>query len=227
MDGDGTFAPTARPSGPPTIHRCKTGARYGPRRKKDGNGSVTTVLVLMLLAMIWAAVLLPPYLQNRRESRPGDSIASFRNQLSVLERTTPGGRSRSLARLEAGREEAARRVVAGYVPQQVSTRTLNRHALARDAAPAAALRRSEARRRRRDVFLTLLGAVGVTFLLALAMGGAVWMLHLAIDAAFVGYVALLVKLQQESAEKELKVRYLQPNQRRAPEPQLLLRRSGS
>ena len=42
------------------------------------------MLVLVILAAIWAAVLVPPYLQNRRETRPGDSIASFRSQLSVL-----------------------------------------------------------------------------------------------------------------------------------------------
>lgn len=188
---------------------------------------MTTVLVLVILAMIWAAVLLPPYLQNRRESRPGDSIASFRNQLSVLERTTPDGRSRALGRLEAGRHQGDRRVVAGYAARQVSPSTLNRTAIGRQAPSGASLRRSEARRRRRDVFLTLLGAVGVTFVLAIAMGGMVWMLHLAIDVAFLGYVALLVKMQQESVEKDLKVRYLAPSQHRAPEPQLLLRRSGS
>jgi hypothetical protein len=176
--------------------------------------------------MIWAAVLVPPYLQNRRESRPGDSIASFRNQLSVLERTTPDGRSRSLARLRAGREDASRRVVAGYAPRQVSTQTMSRASLG-NAGSHAAHRRAEARRRRRDVFLTLLGAVGVTLLLAVAMGGMVWMLHLAIDAAFVGYVALLVKLQQDSVEKDLKVRYLRPSASQTTEPALLLRRSGS
>ena len=43
------------------------------------------------------------------------------------------------------------------------------------------MRRSEVRRRRRDVFLTLLGAVGVTFLLAIVLGGSVWMLHRVVD----------------------------------------------
>lgn len=176
------------------------------------------MLVLVILAAIWAAVLLPPYLQNRRETRPGDSIASFRSQLSVLERTTPGGRARSLARPEPSRYDGG---YAGY---------------GRPAAPrqpgrpsAAAMRRAEARRRRRDVFLTLLGAVGVTFLLALALGGAVWVLHLAVDALFVGYVLLLVSLQQQGIEREEKVRYMRPapqQLRQATEP-ILLRRSGS
>ena len=65
--------------------------------------SVTSVLVIVILALIWAAVLVPPYLQNRRESRPGDSIASFRQQLHVLERTTPGSTRSNLSRLDVGR----------------------------------------------------------------------------------------------------------------------------
>jgi hypothetical protein len=183
---------------------------------------VTTVLVLVILAAIWAAVLLPPYLQNRRETRPGDSIATFRSQLSVLERTTPGGRASALGRYDSHYD--TRFDIPRYAPAAAARPAGG----PRNAPSPAALRRSEARRRRRDVFLTLLGAVGVTFVLAIAMGGAVWMLHLAVDLAFSAYVALLVKIQQESAEQDDKVRYLQPAPRRtAPEPQLLLRRSGS
>ena len=172
------------------------------------------MLVLVILALIWAAVLVPPYLQNRRETRPGDSIATFRTQLSVLERTTPGGRSSSLARLDVGRYDAPR-----YVPPAARRRPAN--------PSQAAMRRAEVRRRRRDVFLTLLGAVGVTLVLAVALGGSVWMLHLAVDAIFGAYVLMLVSLQQQSLQTEEKVRYLQPAPRRSPEPQLLLRRSGS
>jgi len=168
------------------------------------------VLVLVILAAIWAAVLVPPYLQNRRETRPGDSIASFRSQLSVLERTTPGGRAGNVTRLDVARHDPLR-------------------SPARRPAPsAAAMRRAEARRRRRDVFLTLLGAVGVTFVLAVALGGAVWMLHLLVDVVFGAYVLLLVSLQQQSVEREEKVRYLQPTRPVVrPDQQVLLRRSGS
>jgi len=164
------------------------------------------VLVLLILAAIWAAVLVPPYLQNRRETRPGDSIASFRSQLSVLERTTPGARASNLAHLDVGRVAPPRR----------------------SAPSAAAMRRAEVRRRRRDVFLTLLGAVGVTFVLALALGGWVWALHLGVDLLFGAYVLMLINLQQRSMEREHKVRYLQPTHTIArPEDQILLRRSGS
>lgn len=177
------------------------------------------MLVLAILGLIWGFVLIPPYLQNRRESRPGDSIASFRQQLHTLERTTPGGRS-DLARLDVGRYEAPR-----YNPRSNVAQLAGRPG--RPAPSQAAMRRAEARRRRRDVFLTLLGAVAVTFLLALALGGSVWMLHLAVDVAFLAYVGLLISIQQQSMEKDVKVRYMPQATRQAPQPQLAVRRYGS
>lgn len=47
------------------------------------------VVVFLLLGVIWAAVLVPPWLQSRREARPIASIMSFRSQLWSLERATP------------------------------------------------------------------------------------------------------------------------------------------
>ncbi|HEX8803357.1 MAG TPA: hypothetical protein VF743_04160 [Acidimicrobiales bacterium] len=46
--------------------------------------------MLLLLGVIWAAVLVPPWVQARREARPTASIRSFHRQLWVLERTSPG-----------------------------------------------------------------------------------------------------------------------------------------
>ena len=181
---------------------------------------MTTLLVLVILGVIWAAVLLPPYLQNRREHRPGDSIASFRHQLSVLERATPEGRARSI-RSEVHRDRALA-PVAQLAPATYTAKTGYQRSAPRSAMAA---RRADVRRRRRDVFLTLLGAVGVTFLLAIAMGGMVWMLQVGTDVAFIGFVGMLVKLQQESAEKDLKVRFLEPATLRSVE-QPLLRRVG-
>ena len=158
-------------------------------------------MVLLILAVIWAAVLVPPWLQNRRENRPSDSIASFRQQLSVLQRATPGhpGTNPRVARFAGDVAVAARH---------------------------AAMRRAEIRKRRRDVFLTLLGAAAVTLPMAVVLGGPVWMLHLAVDALLLGYVAMLIQLQQRAAEREVKVRYL-AKPARAPEPALLLRRSAN
>jgi hypothetical protein len=47
------------------------------------------VEVFLLLGVIWAAVLVPQWLENRRVARPTASIASFNQQLWSLERTTP------------------------------------------------------------------------------------------------------------------------------------------
>ena len=176
------------------------------------------MLVLVILGVIWAAVLLPPYLQNRRESRPGDSIATFRSQLHTLERTTPGGSRSNLSRLDVGRYEAPR-----YQPRSNVAQLASR----RPAPSQAAMRRAEARRRRRDVFLTLLGAVGVTFVLGLATGGVAWMVFGLSLVAFGLYTAMLISMQQQAAERDVKVRYMAPSASRRPEAQLALRRYGS
>jgi hypothetical protein len=189
---------------------------------------VTTVLVLVILGLIWGFVLIPPYLQNRRESRPSDSIASFRQQLSVLERTTPGSGSGNLSRLDVGRYDIPRYDPRSNVSQLAARPRPGQGPSRRPSA--AAMRRAEVRRRRRDVFVTLLGAVGVSFLLAVVLGGSVWMLHVVIDVAFLAYVAMLVSIQQQSAEREMKVRHLPPTAPHRPRqqaPQLAMRRYGS
>lgn len=159
-------------------------------------------MVLLILAVIWAAVLLPPYLQNRSESRPADSISSFQKQLSVLER---------------------RAVVVNPNLQRSVTAVRPYRPIV--AQPALRMSRSEARKRRRDVLFTLAGAAGLTLLLALVLGGPVWGLQLACDGLLGGYVWLLAQTQQR-VERDDKVRYL-PSRQVRPEPALLLRRSGS
>jgi hypothetical protein len=167
-------------------------------------------LVLFILAVIWAAVLLPPYLQNRSESRPADSISSFQHQLSVLERRA--GTVTPTSRLTTGPSPRAARAAgisqsASLVPYRMT--------------------RSAARKRRRDVLFTLGAAVLLTFPLAVMMGGPVWALQVLCDLLLAGYVLLLIQTQQRAAEKDAKVRYLAGPERPAREPALALRRSGS
>ena len=52
---------------------------------------------------------------------------------------------------------------------------------------------------------------------------------LVVDVAFVGYIGMLISIQQQSIDRDNKVHYidLDAPRRTAPEPQLLLRRSGS
>jgi hypothetical protein len=166
-----------------------------------------TLLVLVILAVIWAAVLLPPYLQNRSESRPADSISTFRNQLSVLER-----RSAMLGPAVPGEIGTMR-------PAPIRSAQLHRARLAR----------AEAKKRRRDILVTLLAAAGLTLVLGLVLPQ-VLLLHLLIDALLGAYVALLVRQRRMAEERAMKVRYLSSARRPAravPAPaQLALRRSA-
>ena len=194
--------------------------RGGPLRSLIHEGrprSVTTVLVLVILALVWAAVLVPPFLQGRREHRPSESIASFRQQLHVLERTTPGAARTSPARLDVG-----------HYDNQSYDRRSNVSQLAHrsSGSPSGQRRRSDARRHRRDVFVYLLAAVGVTFLLALVVGGLAWTLNFVVAGLFLAYVGLLVSLQQQSMERDEKVRYIAPPTPRVEEP-ADLRRYGN
>lgn len=57
-------------------------------------------IVLVLVAAVWAAVLLPPLLRGRTDGRAVSSVVDFRRQLSTLQRSTPmrGTAMRSMAR---------------------------------------------------------------------------------------------------------------------------------
>jgi len=174
-----------------------------------------TLLVLFILAVIWAAVLLPPYLQNRSESRPADSISSFQRQLSVLERRAGTVTPALERRAGAGGALPSRSFVNGYAASYSP------------ATGSVRMSKVEARKRRRDVLFTLSAAALLSFPLAVILGGPVWGLQLLCDVLLGAYVVLLVQVQQRAAERETKLRYLPGRQAGAPEPALLLRRSGS
>jgi hypothetical protein len=170
------------------------------------------VVVLIVLAAVWAAFLLPPILRARSEHRPSGSISDFRRQLHVLARTSPGA---------AGATRVTP-IRPGVAPR--SSRPLG-------AAPAGApLRLGRSRqsvKRRRDVFVGLLVAMAGSLVLGvLPPLRALWAVHVVLDLLFAGYVAALVYLRNLAAEREMKVRFLPPPVR-APEPALLYRRSAN
>ncbi len=149
--------------------------------------------VLIILAMVWAAVLVPPLVRNRRDARPDNSVVSFRAQLSTLERAMPGTSLRS-------------------TPHAASL-----------AAVRMGMNRSDAKRRRREILVGLLGASVLTFLLLLAVGGPVATAAFLFSATGLGaYVFALRQLQLRSMERVAKVRTLAP--RAMPAPVLAMRR---
>jgi hypothetical protein len=164
-----------------------------------------TIVVLLILAVVWAAVLVPPWLRNRADARPADSITAFRHRLSVLERTGPVGTRR--APMVATRPE-----LAGFVPTR------------RPAPRVTYSARVRTQRRRRDIFVGMLAAMAASLVLGFIPALRIlWVVHLLVDAMFATYVGLLVHMRNQVAERDMKVRFL-PN--RTPEPAaLLLRRS--
>jgi hypothetical protein len=166
------------------------------------------VVVLLLLAVIWAAVLIPPMVRARAESRPSGSITDFRRQLRVLARATPNSS-----------------YSAGFSAPVYSAPLAATGVVARRPAPR---RRTSSVKRRRDILVGLLVAMAGSLLFGvLPPLRVLWLVHVVLDVLFVAYVALLVYMRNLAAERDMKVRFLPTAAPRSPEPALLLRRSGS
>ena len=169
-------------------------------------------MLLLILAVVWAAVLVPPWLRSRADARPADSISAFHHRLTVLERTGPIGSRR--VPLIAHRPDGA-----GYVP-----------AVGRPAPRsqmAAMSSRARTQRRRRDIFVGMLAAMATSLVLGFIPSLRIlWVVHLLVDAMFVTYVALLVHMRNQAAERDMKVRFLPQRLPARTEPALLLRRSA-
>jgi hypothetical protein len=178
-----------------------------------------TILVLFILAVMWAAVLVPPMMRNRQDiGRSRDSVGTFRSQLSTLGRTGPVVYAPA-SRLDTGRGPIGSSVEASS--PTISTTV---------AAPGGMPRSShEAERRRRDIIRVLAAAAVLSLIVALLMPSALaWLLHLSIDVLLGAYVVMVARLRSMTMERDQKVHYLKPAVVETPRQQpALLRRSGS
>lgn len=168
-------------------------------------------MVLLILAVIWAAVLIPPALRSRAEGRPADSITNFHRQLAVLRRAGPRtGRYGDWMSSPFGRSPSP---VAPSFGPLASVSPIGRPARVPSPGTASMARRT-ARRRRRDIFLSLLVACGTTLVLgAIPALRFLWLVHVAADVLLISYVALLIRQRNLATERDLKVRLL-PTARR-------------
>lgn len=144
------------------------------------------MLVLIILAVVWTAVLVPPFLRNRRDARPDNSVVSFRAQLSTLERATPG----------------------------TSLRPIGTGSLASHPAPLS--RVDVKRRRRDVLVGLLGATAFTFLLLVVVGGALVTLLFLAAAGGLGAYVFALRQLQLRSMERVAKVRPLVPRATPAP-----------
>ena len=154
-------------------------------------------MVLLILAAVWGVFLVPQVMRARADRGPADSIGSFRNQLSMIEQSLPGGAHRARVSLPATRRQP--QAYPSYVPLPIGAPV--------QAAGALPPTRSQLQKRRRDVLLALLATVVATLAVGLLFRPALLLNGIA-DVAFVGYVVLLVRARTIAAERDTKVRYL-------------------
>jgi hypothetical protein len=145
------------------------------------------LFILLVIAGLWALYLVPLWMRSRgsvgRSSARG--IGMPRGGIGGPSLRSTGG---TLAR---------------------SGGSLARGGASIGAALATVPRTSnEARRRRRDVLVALGGLAVVTLLLALLVGGALWVLHLLVDIALLGYGWLVHEHETRLRERADKVRPL-------------------
>jgi hypothetical protein len=155
-----------------------------------------TPLIVVILAVAWVVVLVPPLLRSRSDGRPSTSIGSFRQQLATLSRTGPQRRgsvrpgrqqvvsARGAVRRPAGVPGYPPRLAAvpryepgyddyedyrdprGYAAVGRATRMPGRSSRPVPIGYSMRVGRADVRRRRLNVLVALLALAGVT-----AVGG--------------------------------------------------------
>jgi hypothetical protein len=166
--------------------------------------------LLLVLAVAWGTVLFF-WVRSRSQGGFGDSVGLFHRHLHVLERTAPS----TLA--AANRLRAP--VAAPTLARRGGVGPSSRPAVGRPSAPTgygarssgvqvvANARRRRSQRRRRDV-LYILGILAVATAVVAGTTGmrtAVYA-QVAVDVVLAAYIALLVRMRNLAAERDLKLR---------------------
>lgn len=142
--------------------------------------------LVVLLAFIWAAVLLPGALRSRRGNTHA-TVGGFAHAMDVL-RQRPSGRE-LLVPADAGR-------IVGVAARA-------------DLWPEASHRMDPTVERRRRVFTRLVGAAVTAFVLAVVTGsGPLWTLTVLLGGALGGYVSLLRRWKRQREQARRVVREL-------------------
>ena len=201
------------------------------------------MVVFLLLGVIWAAVLVPPWLQARREARPIASIMSFRSQLWSLQRATPvyGDAAYDVDGAYATDESdedtdhgaavhpfPAVAGAAAMAPGVVGAVVRSAEDGAPRGLPGASVstaRRAHAFRRRRQILSLLVVATAGAAVPAVLVSGPWIAVAAGVGTLLVTYLALLLRRGRREAERAQKVRYLTPI--RAPRPSVVVIGSGA
>ena len=177
-----------------------------------------TPLVLVILAVMWVLVLVPPLLRSRTDGRPSNSISSFQRQLRTLQRTG-GYPSRGSVTYLRGPAQARREVQPGPArydeddwyddhrgyqpprgayPRPQAGRSPQAPRVQPLRSPGAlAAQREQVRRRRQNILFTLVGTAFLSAVLGfgMAVSAMVWVCVGSL-VALVLYVLLLVQTRR-------------------------------
>lgn len=142
-------------------------------------------VLLLLLLVVWAAVLIPPWLRGRAQHSPQSSIAGFNRRLTVL--ASRSGGDRPLPGFAAP---------IPAVPQPDSN----------GLVPLGGLRQTESQRRRTMILEALLVAGGCSLVLGLfpPLSFFLWLFVLDL-VALGGYILLLLQWKRNTVERIQKV----------------------
>ena len=149
---------------------------------------------IVLLLLLWAVLLVPGMLRSRNSS-PHTTVGGFERAMDVL-RAKPGQGRQLMVPSDAGR-------IVGHVDDH-ATEVGGRAAHHRNGAGGDGRRGEDpVMVRRRGWFLRLLAGTGAGFVLALVVGGWMWLPFASLVVVVVGYTALLrhLKLQRDQARR--------------------------
>jgi hypothetical protein len=151
---------------------------------------------IVLLVLLWAVVLVPGAIRSRNRTSPHATVGGFERAMDVL-RSKPGVGREMLVPADAGR---------------IVGRDVNR-----DEPRGPYRRENPVTVRRRTWFVRLLSGTGATFLLAVLLGGWLWLPFLFSALLAGGYTALLrhLKIQQDEARRVVRSIDLRDRERAA------------
>ena len=183
-------------------------------------------VVILAVAAVWLAVIIPPLLRSRVENRPNSSVTDFRRQLSTLQRTVPTrtmvpmrGMARPLAQAPQqrpgmhGHPGQVRRAAHGatersHTPRQQPGRQAARRLETQGAAGHRQMhlhkvsQREIVRRRRANVLFLLVLAVGITgFLAATTHASAMVYAFAFAFVSLCGYCYKLVQIRNSEMDR--------------------------
>ena len=170
-----------------------------------------TIVVVLLIVAVWAAVLGPSLWRRYADKRSTDSIGTFHRQLRVLHHAGPA--VAGVHRI--GTAQPSTGVAPGATGLPIVTSrpddlpTTSGGSGGSDSPPRHRdpFFHPAACRRRRDTLVALTGTVAVTGLLGVLL--APMLIVCALSAvALASYLVMLVRLRTQAVERQVKLRYL-------------------